>query len=51
MMIFLGTRGEHHGNQGKGRGADKAKWVRMSQAILKAELKRRGIGYREWRKS
>ena len=27
--------------------ADKDKWVRMSQAILKSELKRRGIGYRE----
>jgi len=27
--------------------ADKDKWVRMSQSILKAELKRRGIGYRE----
>lgn len=27
--------------------ADKTKWVEMSQAILKAELKRRNIGYRE----
>ena len=27
--------------------ADKDKWVRMSQSILKAELKRRGVGYRE----
>ena len=27
--------------------ADKTKWVAMSQSILKAELKRRGIGYRE----
>lgn len=27
--------------------ADKDKWVRMSQSILKAELKRRDIGYRE----
>lgn len=27
--------------------ADKTKWVEMSQSILKAELKRRNIGYRE----
>ena len=27
--------------------ADKDKWVKLSQSILKAELKRRGIGYRE----
>jgi hypothetical protein len=27
--------------------ADKTKWVAMSQSILKAELKRREIGYRE----
>lgn len=27
--------------------ADKGKWVAMSQSILKAELKRRNIGYRE----
>lgn len=27
--------------------SDKAKWVEMSKAILKAELKRRNIGYRE----
>jgi hypothetical protein len=27
--------------------ADKAKWVEMSKAILKAELKRRNIGYRD----
>jgi hypothetical protein len=27
--------------------ADKDKWVRLSQSILKAELKRRIIGYRE----
>ncbi len=27
--------------------ADKEKWVELSKAILKAELKRRGIGYRE----
>ena len=27
--------------------ADKDKWVRMSQSILKAELRRRGVGYRE----
>jgi hypothetical protein len=27
--------------------AEKAKWVAMSQNILKAELKRRNIGYRE----
>ena len=27
--------------------ADKAKWVTLSQTILKAELKRKGIGYRE----
>lgn len=27
--------------------ADKTKWVAMSQSILKAELKRRNIGYRE----
>ena len=26
---------------------DKNKWVRLSQNILKGELKRRGIGYRE----
>ena len=40
MMIFLGT---HAGNIM----ADKTKWVAMSQSILKAELKRRNIGYRE----
>lgn len=27
--------------------AEKAKWVALSQNILKAELRRRGIGYRE----
>jgi hypothetical protein len=27
--------------------ADKSKWVALSQSILKAELKRRNIGYRE----
>ena len=27
--------------------ADKTKWVALSQSILKAELKRRNIGYRE----
>ena len=27
--------------------ADKDKWVTLSQTILKAELKRKGIGYRE----
>ena len=27
--------------------ADKDKWVKLSQSILKAELKRRGVGYRE----
>ena len=27
--------------------ADKTKWVELSQSILKAELKRRNIGYRE----
>ena len=39
-MTFLGTCGEHHM-------ADKTKWVEMSQSILKAELKRRNVGYRE----
>jgi hypothetical protein len=32
---------------GKPAQTDKAKWVALSQNILKAELKRRGIGYRE----
>lgn len=32
---------------GKPAAADKAKWVALSQNILKGELKRRGIGYRE----
>ncbi len=27
--------------------SDKAKWVELSKSILKAELKRRNIGYRE----
>lgn len=27
--------------------ADKDKWVTLSQTILKAELKRRNVGYRE----
>lgn len=27
--------------------ADKDKWVLLSQSVLKAELKRRNIGYRE----
>jgi hypothetical protein len=27
--------------------ADKTKWVALSQSILKAELRRRNIGYRE----
>ena len=27
--------------------AEKAKWVALSQNILKAELRRKGIGYRE----
>jgi uncharacterized protein DUF6471 len=40
MMIFVGTSEEHHM-------PDKDKWVTLSQTILKAELKRKGIGYRE----
>jgi Domain of unknown function (DUF6471) len=27
--------------------ADKTKWVMLSQSILKAELRRRNVGYRE----
>jgi hypothetical protein len=40
MMIFVATCGECHM-------PEKDKWVRLSQNILKAELKRRNIGYRD----